>query len=95
MKALLVSYNLKGANINQKTTLHQTLYSYTDHSNGGKYKYQREGLLNKYPCIKLNRGVFIIDFNYKNKVFPVLKRSGANVKSIVIDVSRGIFNKKS
>ena len=95
MKALLISYDLKSANINQKTTLHQTLYGYTDHSNSGKYKYKREGLLNKYPCIKLNRGVFIIDNNYKNKILPILKKNGATIKILIIDVAESIFNKKS
>lgn len=86
MKALLVSYDLKKADINQKTTLHQSLYGYTDHSNNGKYKYEREGLLNKYSSIKLNRGVFIINFKDKSKIIPVLEKNKANIKTLIIDI---------
>ena len=93
MKALLVSYDLKKSDINQKTTLHQSLYGYTDHSNNGKYKYKRDGLLNKCPCIKLNRGVFIIDINDKSKILPILKKNRANIKTLIIEVPKSKFQK--
>jgi hypothetical protein len=93
MKALLVSYNLKKANINQKTTLHQTLYGYTDHSNGGRYKYRRDGLLSKYPSIKLNRGVFIIGLNDKGKIMPVLKKNKASISELIIDIPETMLKK--
>ena len=93
MKALLVSYDLKKANINQKTILHQSLYGYTDHSNNGKYKYKREGLLNKYPSVKLNRGVFIIDINDKSKILPILKKNSANIKTLIIEIPENELKK--
>lgn len=93
MKALLVSYNLKNANINQKTTLQQTLYGYTDHSNGGRYKYQRKGLLSKCPSIKLNRGVFIICTKDKKSILPILKKNKASLKIIPIEIPDSIFQK--
>ncbi len=86
MKSLLVSYTLKKANINQKTNLHRSLYGYTDHSNKGSHKYEREGLLNKYPSIKLNRGVFIINIKDKSKVIPILKNNKASIKTLIIDI---------
>lgn len=93
MKALLVSYNLKNANINQKTTLQQTLYGYTDHSNGGRYKYQRKGLLSKYSSIKLNRGVFIICIKDRNNILPVLKKNKASLKTIPIEIPDSMLSK--
>jgi len=93
MKALLVSYSLKNANINQKTTLQQVLYGYIDHSNGGRYKYQRMGLLSNYPSIKLNRGVFIIKIKDKNNILPILKKNKASLKIIPIDISISMFKK--
>lgn len=86
MKSLLVSYTLKKASINQKTNLHRSLYGYTDHSNNGSHKYEREGLLNKYPSIKLNRGVFIINIKDKSKVIPILKNNKASIKTLIIDI---------
>ena len=93
MKALLVSYDLKKANINQKTTLHQTLYGYTDHSNGGRYKYERVGLLKKYPSIKINRGVFIIDLKNKGKILPLLRRNKASIKILVVEIPKSLLKK--
>ena len=86
MRALLVSYNLKNASINQKTTLQQTLYGYTDHSKGGRYKYQRKGLLSECPSIKLNRGVFIIRVKDKKDILPVLKKNKASLRIIPINI---------
>lgn len=93
MKALLVSYDLKNANINQKTTLHQTLYGYIDHSNGGRYKYEREGLLKKYHSIKLNRGVFIIDLKDKDKILTILRKNKASIKMFVVEIPKSILRK--
>jgi len=93
MKALLVSYDLKKANINQKTILHQTLYGYTDHSNSGKYRYERIGLLKKYPSIKINRGVFIIDSKYKDKILPPLRKNKASVKTLLVEIPKSLLKK--
>jgi len=93
MKALLVSYDLKKANINQKTILHQTLYGYIDHSNSGRYKYEREGLLKKYPSIKINRGVFIIDIKNKGKILPLLRRNKASTKTLVVEIPKSLLKK--
>ena len=88
MKALLVSYDLKKANINQKTLIQQTLYGYTDYSNHGQYKYKRKGLLNKYPNIKINRGVFIINANDRNKIIPLLKKNNASLTELSVVISK-------
>ena len=89
MKALLVSYDLKNADIRQKTKIHMTLYDYKDYSNGGRYSYQRKGLLSKYPSIKLNRGVFIIRLIDKIKILPILKSNRANIKTIIVKALLG------
>lgn len=88
MKALLVSYNLKKASINQKTILHQTLNGYKDHSNAGRYQYQRRGLLKTIHSIKVNRGVFIMKLTDKDKIMPVLTKNNASVKTWVIDLPK-------
>lgn len=92
MEALLVSYTLEKANINQKTNLHRILYGYTDHSNKGSHKYERKGLLNKYPNIKLNRGVIIINTKDKNKILPVLKKNRATIKSLKVDINKSLLH---
>lgn len=93
MEALLVSYNLNKASINQKTTLQQILYGYTDYSNAGRYKYVRHGLLNKINSIKLNRGVFIINLADKNKILPILKKNKALIQTFIVDVPKSKLKK--
>ena len=93
MKALLVSYNLKKASINQKTTLQQVLYGYTDHSNGGRYKYERQGLLDKIGSIKLNRGVFIINLEDKTKILSILKKNRAAIRTLIVEISKSELKK--
>jgi hypothetical protein len=92
MDALLVSYTLKKANINQKTNLHRILYGYIDHSNKGSHKYERKGLLNKYPSVKLNRGVFIITIKDQKEILAVLKKNRASIQLLKIDVNESILN---
>ena len=88
MKALLVSYTLKNANTNQKTTIHRILYDYLDHSNSGAHKYEREGLLSKYPSIKLNRGVFIISLKNKDKIIPILRKNKATIRMLIVEIPK-------
>lgn len=88
MKALLISYNLKKASINQKTTIQQSLYGYTDYSNGGRYKYERQGLLDKIGSVKLNRGVFIINLKDKTKILSILKKNSATIQTLIVEISK-------
>lgn len=88
MKALLVSYNLKSASQGQKTAIQQTLYGYTDYSNGGRYKYERQGLLDKIGSIKLNRGVFIINLGDKAKILPTLKKNKATIRTLIVEIPK-------
>jgi len=93
MKALLISYNLKKASINQKTILHQTINGYKDHSNAGRYQYHRKGLLSTIPSIKVNRGVFIIKLSDKNKIMPILVKNKASVRTWIIEFPQNRFTK--
>lgn len=93
MKALLISYNLKKASINQKTTIQQSLYGYTDYSNGGRYKYKRQGLLDKIGSIKINRGVFIINLKDKTKILPILKKNKATIRTLIAEISKSELTK--
>ncbi len=93
MKALLVSYNLKKASISQKTILQQTLYGYTDHSNGGRYTYERQGLLDRLGCIRLNRGVFIINLADRRKILPILKKNNATPQTLIVEIPKSKLRK--
>lgn len=90
---MIVSYNLKKSSINQKTTIQQVINGYKDYSNNGRYQYQRKGILNTIPSIKLNKGVFIIKFSDKDKILQVLRKNNASMKTFIIEISKNSFIK--
>lgn len=57
------------------------LYGYKDHSQKGKYLYERKGLLDEFPHILINpiRSVIIVKKENAEKIFDFLKEFGAEV----------------
>lgn len=47
-------------NKSAKTKLHRLLYGYTDYSNNNKYKYERQGLIQKKGIKKIARNTLLI-----------------------------------
>jgi hypothetical protein len=84
MKALIVSYTLEKAKPHQKIIIHRLLYGYRDHSNNSSYSYERKGLIEHYSGTKLNRGVFIIPYKFKDNIIPLLRKNKANFKIIPV-----------
>ena len=84
MKAVIVSYTLEKAKQSQKLLIHRLLYGYKDFSNNSSYSYQRKGLIETYSGKKLNRGVFIIPIEFKDKIIPLLKKNKANLQLIPV-----------
>lgn len=84
MKSIIVSYTLEKTEPNQRIIIHRLLYGYNDLSNNGSYKYKRKGLIELYSGRKLNRGVFIIPYKFKDKIIPLLKKNKANLQIIPI-----------
>lgn len=52
---------------------------YLDHSNKGKYKYHRKGLMGEVPHIKFVRSVFIVGEKDAAKVVEFLQGKGTKV----------------
>ena len=84
MRAVIVSYTLEKAKQSQKLLIHRLLYGYKDFSNNGDYNYQRKGLIETYNGKKLNRGVFIIPIQFKDKIIPLLKKNKANLQVLPV-----------
>lgn len=84
MKSIIVSYTLEKTKPHQRIIIHRLLYGYNDLSNNGSYKYKRKGLIELYSGRKLNRGVFIIPYKFKDKIIPLLKKNKANLQIIPI-----------
>ena len=84
MRAVIVSYTLEKSKQSQKLLIHRLLYGYKDFSNNGDYNYQRKGLIETYNGKKLNRGVFIIPIQFKDKIIPLLKKNKANLQVLPV-----------
>jgi len=84
MKAIIVSYTLEKAKQSQKLMIHRILYGYDDFSNNSAYRYKRKGLIETYNGKKLNRGVFIIPLQFKNKIIQLLKKNKASLQVIPV-----------
>lgn len=84
MKSVIVSYTLEKAKPHQKIIIHRLLYGYDDFSNNGTYRYERKGFIEKYSGKKLNRGVFIIPYKFKDKITLLLKKNKATVRVIPV-----------
>ncbi len=84
MKSIIVSYTLEKAKPHQRIIIHRLLYGYNDFSNNGSYKYQRKGLIELYSGTKLNRGVFVLPYKFKNKIVPLLKKNKASLRIIPV-----------
>ena len=86
MKSIIVSYTLENAKPHQRLMIHRILYGYDDISNNGSYRYKRKGLIDIYSGKKLNRGVFIIPLQFKNKIIPLLKKNKAKLQTIPVNM---------
>ena len=84
MKSIIISYTLEKAKPHQRLSIHRLLYAYDDLSNNCAYKYKRKGLIELCSGTKLNRGVFIIPYKFKDKIVPLLKKNRANLKIIPV-----------
>jgi hypothetical protein len=64
-------------------------YGYKDHSQKGKYTYQRKGLLNEMPHIKINhvRTVIVVKEEDSETVINFLKKYDATVYARKIELS--------
>lgn len=65
-------YKAKGKS--SSSQLSRALNGYKDYSNKGKYLYERKGLLEEIPHIKLMRGVFIVNKEDAQKFISLLNR---------------------
>lgn len=83
-KQIIITYSLSG----KKNALDLTrkIYGYTDASNYGKYKYQRNGLLTGIPYEKLARGCLLVDPKHENQVAQALTSLGLKIKILTIDI---------
>ncbi len=91
MKAKLVCYTLGEISSTLRTQFKRELLGYKDHSNMGKYKYMREGVLSKIPNYRPIRSVIIIKETDKDKIISLLKKYKARYDVFDVDVKKNLI----
>ncbi|VVB59600.1 Uncharacterised protein [uncultured archaeon] len=54
-------------------------YGYTDKSNKGRYSYERQGFISRFPHINLLRGLIIVRLEHAEEIMDFLKKYNAEV----------------
>lgn len=93
MKAKIITYTTTNLTIAQQNQLRVQLVGHNDTSHGGKYKYRRNGLLDKMKHIKPSRGTIIAPTKEANEIIKLLKKRSAKTLCYDIQISKKEFKK--
>lgn len=74
MKCTLICYTLGKISPTKRNQFKRDLLGYKDHSNMGKYKYQRKGILHNTPHLRPIRSTIIVENKNKEKIIQFLKK---------------------
>lgn len=77
MKCTIICYTLKKTTPTTRNKFKRELLGYTDHSNKGKYKYKRKGILQNIPHLRPIRSTIIIENKNKQKIIKFLQKYNA------------------
>ena len=93
MKAKIIIYTITNLTIAQQNHLRVQLIGHNDTSLCGKYKYIRNGLLDKMKHIKPNRGTIIAPTKEASEIIKLLKTHNAKTICYDIQISEKEFKK--
>ncbi len=76
MKGILIAYDIDTEKLKRSEIIkfHRKLYGYTDYSQFGKYKYHREGLLDKIPHFTPSKSVIVTKKGYEKEIVKFIKK---------------------
>ncbi len=76
----LISFTVTGKNNHTEVNRFcRAFYGYNDKSNKGQYTYKREGFIDKYPHIKVQRGLIIINMDDAEEIINMLEKHNAEI----------------
>ena len=93
MKAKLITYSLVKLPISEQNQFRKELNGHNDVSHHGRYKYRREGLLDKTPHLKPSRSTIIVPTKDSDKIIDLIKKYKAKIKVFDIQISKFEFDK--
>lgn len=79
MKAKLLCYSLGECSRSARANFHNEMYGYKDHSNRGKYVYERKGLMERTRSKKIVDSVILTTQSDAPKIVKLLKKYGAKI----------------
>lgn len=92
MKAKLITYTISKQPISAQNQLRKQLIGHNDTSHKGKYKYRRDGLLDKIPHLKPSRSTIIAPLNESKQIIRLLNKYNATIKTYDIQIKESKFN---
>jgi hypothetical protein len=81
----IVAYRVDS--VTKSVQLSRSLHGYKDRSNKGRYVYARKGLLDKVPCLQLQKGVLLIREKDTQPLVRLLQKYGAEYYIAKIETS--------
>ena len=93
MKAKLITYSLVNLPISKQNQFRKEFNGHNDVSHHGRYKYRRDGLLNKIPHLKPSRSTIIVPIKEYAKIINLIKKYKAKVKVFDIQIDKSEFKK--
>jgi len=91
MKAKLIAYDLSGLSQDYKVRVNRKLFGYTEYSTYGKYQYEREGVLDKVPHLKILRGGIIVKKEHHKQVTSILDKYNADYQIFDIIIEKSVL----
>ena len=92
MQAKIITYSIGHLSIAEQNQLRKRLNGHNDRSHGGKYKYRRDGILDKIKHIKPNRGTIIAPIKEAEDIIKLLKKYNSKIVSYNIKIARTAFS---
>lgn len=93
MKAKIITYCIAHRPAPIRSKLNRELNGYKDVSHNGRYKYNRQGILDCILYLKPARNTIVTPIEPAKMVLQVLQEHGAKVNTIDIQIDRSEFKK--
>jgi len=86
MKARLITYTISKQSISVQNQLRKQLIGHNDTSHKGKYKYRRNGLLDKIRHLKPSKNTIIAPLNESEQIIKLLNKYNATIRIYDIQI---------
>jgi len=86
MKARLITYTISKQPISVQNQIRKQLIGHNDTSHKGKYKYRRNGLLDKIPHLKPSKSTIIAPLKESEQIIKLLNKYNATIKIYDIQI---------